>query len=530
MTSQNHDLGLSVGRVRSTDVELTWTPAPGQERYRVIRDGREIGSCSGQAFIDEEACPDTEYEYRVLPTEQAAGNAVAKVRTGPWPADAGDIRPLHARPLEPGEPLVLTLRGRPTSGEEKTRLALRTVAGSRYYSTGLYWPPGQDVSVEASGDLGPGRVLKLWAGAPYVVAPDGQSESPQPREHSALEAGANRRRDEAGGMLYVEYSAAPSDTVVVRLTGVEAAPYFVAGSTSQDDWLRMLRENSASPYAEIVSRRVIITCLRETMLQLAEEQTARGTAQEDVLRMLETVILLEDTYAGLSDEAGTAPEHRRSDLAEHFVHVPSTGSFIAATVNRCIKLHGSSVGWVTTLSQAAGWGLSHELGHHRQQFIWTQQALAEVTPNLFALHVQKVFGRPNRLVVDNRYEQAAAYLDGLHTASGQISAGPEATGAPASPWNGLVMLRQISLALGEEGWTRLFRMARENPEIPFARQEAAGTWRVIIYLLCRAFQHDLRDHFRAWGLSPVYDDAFHHRLDTLRLPTPSPAPTTRQER
>jgi hypothetical protein len=526
---QNHDLGLSVGRVLPTSVELTWTPDPGQEWYRIVRDDREIGSCSGQCFIDEEACPDTEYAYRVLSNDQAAGDAVVKVRTGPWPTDAGDIRPPHARPPEPGEPLVLTLRGRPASGEEKTRLALRTVAGSRYHSTGLYWPPGQEVSVEVSGDLGPGRVLKLWTGAPYLVAPEGQSESPQPREHPALEAGANRRRDEAGGMLYLEYSAAPTDTVTVRLTGGQAAPYFVAGSTSQDDWLRMLRENTDSPYAEIVSRRVIITCLRETMLQLAEEQTARGIAQEDVLRMLETVILLEDTYAGLSDDPGTAPEHRRSDLAEHFVHVPSTGSFIAATVNRCIKLHGSSLAWITTLSQATGWGMSHELGHHRQQFIWTQQALAEVTPNLFALHVQKAFGRPNRLVTDNRYEQAATYLEGLHASTGRNSAEPEATGAPASPWNGLVMLRQISLALGEGGWTRLFRMARENPEIPFARDDAAGTWRVIIYLLCRAFRHDLRDHFRDWGLSPVYNDAFHHRLDTLRLPPPDPAPTTRKE-
>jgi hypothetical protein len=95
---QNHDLGLSVGRVLPTSVELTWTPDPGQEWYRIVRDDREIGSCSGQCFIDEEACPDTEYAYRVLSNDQAAGDAVVKVRTGPWPTDAGDT-PVRRSPV-----------------------------------------------------------------------------------------------------------------------------------------------------------------------------------------------------------------------------------------------------------------------------------------------------------------------------------------------------------------------------------------------------------------------------------------------
>ncbi|MEV0649863.1 M60 family metallopeptidase [Phytomonospora sp. NPDC050363] len=397
--------------------------------------------------------------------------------------------------------------GRPAAEAERPRLQ-KALGSTDLQPTGLYLPPGTAVEVR----LASGPAPTLVVGAP-ATHPDAAYSTPRTY---ALTSGTTTVTDPGGGMLYLKLAGAGELAVVHFGLSTVLAPYFLLGQTAESDFQSQLDTRTESPLVELVSPYAVVTVTRESLLRFRSEDHAR------LMETFEAIIASHATTSGMT---ATGALHGRGPVPFHLVESPRmpTGAGAYAT-------HGFTAypaGYMDRLISVEGlhdrgWGVWHELGHQHQQFPYKPGATTEVTCNVYALAIQRRFGLPSNLTV-----QDTAGLDLYDQAFAKFGTPGLDFLAAFGIMQKLVQYQQLTLAYGEDFWGRVHRLVREEKPDGGAYDDNALRFHHLMTYTSRAAGHDLRDFYRTWGMTvdPRTDTA----LDALALPAPTVAPATLRE-
>ncbi|MGW2541554.1 M60 family metallopeptidase, partial [Kitasatospora sp. NPDC001574] len=400
----------------------------------------------------------------------------------------------------PGRPYTLALTARPSAQDEQRRQGLAQLPSDQR-PTGLYLPPGAQLTATVTGSTGSGRLR-------VVVGPPVGSRLTGSRSYPAAASGATQVSDHRGGMVYLAFDGTPADHTTVTLTGdAQAVPVFVAGRTTAAQWRTQLAERPTR-YAELLTGRTIVTLTRDTAARYSYN------SPETVLRHLECARAIEDATAGFA--APTAADATTT---------PGTGSpgvfpFHYAEVERLVGAAFASNGYMGFKDESATWiadgaaaglGIWHEQGHHRQQTSIEPAELGEVSNNVYALAVEKALGQTSRLVAEKAYDKALPKV-GKNGVSFKDS---------FDAFQRLVMRQQLTLQYGDGFWPAVHRQVRTTPP------QNPDRWANFTLLTSKTAGQDLTAFYQAWGvpLTPAAQQA----IADLHLPAAPADLSTRRE-
>ncbi|WP_406115716.1 M60 family metallopeptidase [Kitasatospora purpeofusca] len=489
-----------------TGATVRWSaPAgPAPVGYALYRDGGRIAVTTDREYRDGGLGPGGVHRYRVTALSadgaESAPGAEAVLTAPACPRATGPDGLDPFVPPEPGRPYTVTLAGLPSAENERRRQDL-ALAPSDLRPTGLYLPPGARLTAAVTGNVGSGRLR-------VVVGPPVGSGLTGARPYPAAASGSTQVQDHRGGMVYLAFDGTAADRATVTLSGdVQAAPVFVLGRTTVADWRAQLAERPAR-YAELVAGRTIVTLTRDTAARYSY------SSPETVLRHLECARGIEDAVAGFAAptgaDAATAPGPDSPGVFPfHYAEVERRAGAAFATTGY-MGFQQDSANWIVD-GAAAGWGIWHEQGHHRQQSSIEPSEVVEVSNNVYSLAVEKALGRTSRLVAEKVYDKALPKVGGSGVSySDSFDA-----------FERLVMFQQLTLQYGEQFWPTVHSRVRT------ARPQGADRWANLTLLTSKVAGQDLTAFYRAWGvpLTPAAQQA----IADLRLPAAPADLTTRRE-
>ncbi|WP_409345635.1 M60 family metallopeptidase [Paenibacillus sp. MBLB4367] len=370
-----------------------------------------------------------------------------------------------------------------------------------WISTGLYAPPGGEVTVEVpegtehvtvqigchDDDL---RRLGEWKRVPLVV------------HHAKLAPGTNHISSPYGGLVYlIPMNRKPGAKAVVTISGAVQAPYYVRGRTSGEQWKTMRDAAVLAPFAELQGERVILTVPSAYVRPLADP--------EALLQAWDEIAECYDELIGLAPDK--AMPHKAHGLPYRFVaDIQISGGYMHAGYPIMLPL--SKAGELLDIDyiRHRAWGFWHELGHEFQQRPWTWGSVGEVTVNILSLYVQERFGNVSNLLTKDSdgmdvYDKALAYLDDMD---------PEKHFNQTDYFIKLVMFKQLQLAFGWGFYTKLYEAYRETPyeRLPFAEQQKIDTF---AETASRIAGVNLLAFFDKWKLS--LSDEARHRIEGMHV-------------
>ncbi|MFD9032744.1 M60 family metallopeptidase [Streptomyces sp. NPDC059567] len=404
-----------------------------------------------------------------------------------------------------GHACTVTVTARPAAESERLRLA-QALRGSEFHATGLYAPPGAEVTLNVLPY--DGLVPTLWIGLW-----DYYGTLTEPRAHT-LKPGANTVVDPHGGPVYLTLAGDGERAGVRFRSGAVPMPTFALGRTSEADYQARLDALTDVPYVELTAPHTILTLTREGAL------LHRNEDHDALLRLLETVIA---SHAAISGLDGSSPAHRRKAGPYHFTEVSKVptgvGAYATHGYNGFPRAYLDRLTTVEGL-RTRGWGLYHELGHLHQQMAYKPSGLTEVTVNIYSLAAQRSLGQPsNLLTVDPK-----TGLNHFRSAQAKFGTAGLAYERSFGAYEKLVPLRQLELAFGEDFWPRLHKLVREeNPQSDWT--ETAKRYRALATYSSRVAGHDLTAFFLDRWAFPI-DATGRAELAALNLPTPPVDPST----
>ncbi len=383
-----------------------------------------------------------------------------------------------------------------------------------WISTGLYAEAGKTITVTVPGetpdlDVQIGVHTDNLKGLPI----DKWSRAPLVTTRMSLKPGANTITSPYGGLVYLIPAKPQSGKkAAVHLSGAVNAPYYVLGTTDKEEWKNTVRNYSA-PWAELQSRRVIITVPSEYVRNLDNP--------EEFLKLWDVML---DQYDKLAGVAPNKPEPHRSvtlpyryagdaQISAGFMHAGYPIMFF----NDPSAVDAVTVNGIKTLD---GWGWWHETGHEYQQYAWTWGAVGEATVNIYSLFIQDYFGNHSRLLTKKTsdgktyYDVAFEYLN---------SSNPNKNfnnGDQNDVWTRLIMFRQLQIAYGWDLYTKLHTAVRDMPQaqLPQNDQERID---LFVAKTSELSGNNLLEFFDTWGLK--YSDKAKAKVLGLKLPKPATA-------
>ncbi len=365
-----------------------------------------------------------------------------------------------------------------------------------WQATGLYAAPNQPITVTVSGAAADElREVRMRIGAQTdVLYPDSDNvvESgeflrfPSVSLAVGLKPGENIIRSPYGGAIILQSGASVSKTLDVTIANAVQAPYFVAGSTTEAQWLT--RRNTPAPWAVI-----------ESALAVAHvpADEVRGLSYSDILSAalhLSHVTELHNELAGLSDSAALphqTPQGKQWHVEDAQIALGSAHSSFPIMYDNTWQIAAPS----KYAYKSAGWGIWHEVGHNYQSDAWSYVFGTESSVNLFSLHAQaRLFGN-SRVVDENEYIKALALLNDASKPNKWDS---------ADVFGQLVFLDQLRLGfpnLDQSLWTQVMRRYRELSPSEIAALNTDPKKRdQFLRTLCDVTGTNVSPHFTAWAL------------------------------
>lgn len=253
-----------------------------------------------------------------------------------------------------------------------------------WHSTGLYATAGEVVEVRSPSSLiNQGFRVRIGAHKDQLWHQDAWRRVPEITISVPIVEEAQRLSSPFGGLIYIEVPRqASGEPFEILIRNAVAAPYFVSGETSVEDWQRNLRAAPA-PWAELEGKRFILTVPSEVVRTLDDPQ-ALMDAWDEVL----------DACADL---ASIPRDRSRPERMVPDVQISAGYMHSGYPIMTHLDVRETMVDRAIILQQKPGsvWGFFHELGHNHQESDWTFGGTGEVTCNLFALYVlETVCGQP----------------------------------------------------------------------------------------------------------------------------------------
>jgi hypothetical protein len=382
----------------------------------------------------------------------------------------------------------------PAGSKRATRTIAVDLAVPRWHSTGLYAVAGQPVAVvRESGPPIKGLHVRIGCHTDDIGGKDAWKRVPSIATRVPIEGDETVAASAFGGLVYIEVpkktgvpAEGPSRTATFTIRGAVAAPTWVHGTTTLEEWRRVERRHPA-PWGELISDRVIVSVPSSVLRDLDDP----GEVMEIWNRVL-------DSCAEL---AGMPTERRSPERMVPDVQISAGYMHSGYPIMTHLDVQERFVSASDLLD--GQWGFYHELGHNHQSRDWTFAGTGEVTCNLFSLYVyDRVCGKG----LDS---------DGLHkaivpAARREHIAGYSGSNADFDAWKrkpfvALTMYVQLAEAFGWDAYRAVFAEYRDLPrsERPANDQEKRDQWMV---RFSRHVQRNLAPFFDSWGV-PITEAA-----------------------
>lgn len=394
---------------------------------------------------------------------------------------------------------------------DRDRLGIQYWLLTDFDPTGFYVPGNTTFKVTVT-QLQGAELPQLIMGT-YYLHDNAYNQTPQTVQ---LTAGVNNiTTDAKGGMLWVRYtSSSPSSKVKITFnSGHQRVPIFIKNVTTQSDWNSQL-STYTTPDVLLIGDRVF---------QVYARTYAQSIQPQNNSLVLETADKGWDWENELSGLDGSSPLHQ---LPIHnrvlMTRTNDNGVGAYAYFYGTAYANSTHLQTFTPLVSTEGWGAWHEMGHLKQQYIWTWSTLGEVTNNIFALYVERKLGLyPSRLKKENRYTAAMNFIANTDPNKSFNTM----TGTYDDHFSRLVMFQQLYLAFGDQIFMKISKKARTETRNTSMTDEDKMIW--FMKAACEASGRNLTTFFRKWGFK-VAESAY-TAIGNLGLPYPISEPSTLTE-
>ncbi len=330
-----------------------------------------------------------------------------------------------------------------------------------------------------------------------------------------LHEGVNVIRPQTDGLIYVMYHADEADAapgVVLHFATGRVNGFFDSARHTRSDGTSRYQEllaRAGDKYFDVLSPNVHLTFRSDDFRRLVPDA-------QRLLAAYDTLLLHEQEFEGML-------KYDRQLKNRMYIHTSYSGYLFAT--HHHIGFDETLLPEllnVARLKTTHCWGPAHELGHMLQvspYLKWT--AMTEVTNNILALEIQRLWGSPSRLHTEPMRPDMYAdiYEEAINGAFVEKRAHTEL----ADWFDKLVPFWQLRLYLMEVAGKEDFykdvfeasrRLKTERPGLTNGQLQLE-----FVYNSCQAAGIDLRPFFERWGwLRPVeriYDD--YYGKDTLRV-------------
>ncbi|WP_273431283.1 M60 family metallopeptidase [Chitinibacter tainanensis] len=363
---------------------------------------------------------------------------------------------------------------------------LRSFNHTPFQSTGYWVQPGDVLVVNYvySGSA-PNKQPEIW-----LHNIDDDTWNYDTAQKIKLNVGSNTIVSKVKAAVYVAAFNTPTngELKVELVSGGRVMPRFVLGQHNAEQWQQMLLQYGDAPYAELVSRRMMLTASMGKILRHVDDPVALMTLWDEIVR-------LEDEQYGI--KPGQAWPHNPTPHRFHFVELaPYDGWMYSWQYRMATASDDGAIGTVLNSKKLKtdGWGPWHELGHQYQMSTFTWADQTEVTVNLSSAYVQRGLGQLSRYETQGTWTKTFAYLN-------------QATRDFATQSDLFVratMFWQLDLAFGRDFYAKLGTNYRNMPAAQRPSGDEAEKQTFIIET-SRVAGYDLTPFFTQWGIAVSAD-------------------------
>jgi hypothetical protein len=263
-----------------------------------------------------------------------------------------------------------------------------SVAPGGYFSTGLYAPAGELITI----DVPEGIYLlqaQLGAHTDNLTGKESLQRAPIIYTRQQLFPGKNYVRNLYGGTIWIIPYRSLGRKVELTFTGAVKSPDFVLGETTDAEWKAMI-EKTTVPWFELRSKRLIFT-LPTNKLKNFPIPSPRALMQawdDEILHGYWEWYGLSETTTDVRNRNPTLPWRDVHDIQ------PSVGAQHSGYPVVAMATDGYFQQAITLdLVVGSNWGTYHEIGHNMQMgSTWSWPELGEVSNNLFSLKITNRHG------------------------------------------------------------------------------------------------------------------------------------------
>ncbi|MBT3267019.1 hypothetical protein HN371_07710 [Candidatus Poribacteria bacterium] len=443
-------------------------------------------------LIDAAPTPAVAPEWPLGPEHALARVAVAREVVAASLSAPGDIAP---------HPSATAFPGAVPDDAARRQSVLVDVDLSRlgWHGTGLYAPPGEAIHIAADVPATEvGLTVRIGAHADSLWHKAEWSRAPQITRVFPIVADATEAACAFGGLLYISVPRGLSGSASLTIEGAVAAPRFVLGQTTDDDWRERVRD-LPGPWAEFETAKVVLT------------------VPTDIARRVDNPTELMEFWDRVMDAcADLAAIPRERARPERIVaDIQISAGYMHAGYPIMTHLDAAEVAVDLDGLRQGSWGHFHEIGHNHQSPDWTFGGTGEVTCNLFTLYVyDKVCGIAPSDSRDTLSDERV-----LTAAREHADAGSPFAEWRSRPFLALTMYHQMQQEFGWEPFVDVFREYRQlvDADRPGSDEAKRDQWMV---RFSRRVGRDLGPFFEAWGV-PTSEEA---RASIARLEPWLPAP------
>ncbi len=415
------------------------------------------------------------------------------------PHPAATVFPGKVSPTAPRISREIVIRHRPLPSSMRPitdNLHYSGKDNETMYSTGLYAAPGEIVRVDIPESLTGKLSVQIGCHTDNLQsgwsAQEAWRRMPQIVRQEPLRTKRTEVASAFGGLVYLTCSPyAPALEGTVTVSNAVAAPRFILGETTQQEWEKMIADPGA-PWGEIEGHDIIVTCSAEALKKVAQP-TQQAEMWDKVVNACYDLAQIPTPFfrkQRIVTDVHIMAGYMHSGYPIMATHCPSLNMISEEVIVQYEKLLRPS-------SEYSGWGFFHEIGHNMQNVKdWVFNGSTEVSVNFFSLYIfDHIMGARDHAHPGISPAQTQDMMQRY------FANGAKFSDWQADPFLGLILFRQIQNDFGWETFKKVFRRFHEenarNNNPSYSDQEKIDHF--VLYL-SQAAQRNLMPFFRAWGI------------------------------
>lgn len=403
-----------------------------------------------------------------------AGKMAATYRQ--WREQGGRIKASPSAKDFPGVP------------EDEAPLVARTVTIDSsiggWHSTGLYAPPGAEITFSFSGSASKDGVsVRIGCHTDDLMHEKTETWTRLPIMGNTASVDKTRVNlaDPCGGLVYVCVNNANKHarTFKVKISGATPAPLYTMGETTPEDWKEQL-ETTKAPWGEIRTPRLVFT--------MPVERLKECEKIKEVAELLQKCMALQDWVAGW-DEFPQRIKNPMRFVVDRQISIGYGHSGYPAM---------GSLDWANSLATGSiltqgDWGLWHELGHNHQGNPVAMEGQTEVSVNIFSMLCQWWgVGMDPRSARGTSHSEIAPHIHN-YLADKTLKYNDAENGVQLFLWG------ELMYHFGPEPFRQAHLSYHKRP-YDGGKESDDGKWNWIMKSFSRTLEKDFSLYFETWKL------------------------------